>query len=73
MVGRKEVGELAEVVVGDGALLTIDDHHAGSGPVLEGAGGDEFIGEVVVEVGGAHGGGSFPCEIAAGELFFGDL
>jgi hypothetical protein len=59
VVGWKEVGELAEVVVGDGLFLAIDDHHAGGGPVLEGAGSDEFIGEVVVEVGGAHGGRQF--------------
>jgi len=47
------------VVVGDGLFLAIDDHHAGGGPVPEGAGSDEVIGEVVVEVGGAHGGRQF--------------
>ncbi len=73
MVGRKEVGEPAEVVAGDAIFPTIDDHHAGGSPVLNRSGGDKCIGEIVVEDGGAHGWGSFPCELAAGDSFFGDL
>lgn len=55
MIGREEVGEVAEVVVGNFSGGAVDEHHAGAGAVFERAGGDEFRWEFVVEVSGAHG------------------
>ena len=55
MVRWEEDGEVAEVLVGDFAVGTVDEHHAGGRPIFERAGGDEFRGEFVVEIGGVHG------------------
>ena len=54
VIGRKEVLEFAEVVVGDFSGGAIDEHHARAGAIHQGAGGDQFLGEIVVEVSRAH-------------------
>lgn len=55
VLGLEIGGEVAEVAVFDQAGEAVDDHHAGSGAIGEGGAGDEFRGQVVVEVGREHG------------------
>ncbi len=55
VLGLEVGGEVAEEAVFDEAGCAMDDQHAGGGAVGEGGAGDEFRGQVVVEVGGEHG------------------
>ena len=55
VLGLEVGGEVAEVTVFDEAGEAVDDHHAGGGAIGERGAGDEFRGQVVVEVGGEHG------------------
>ena len=55
VLGLEVGGEVAEEAVFDEAGGAVDDQHAGGGAVGKGGAGDEFRGQVVVEVGGEHG------------------
>jgi hypothetical protein len=54
-LGLEVGGEVTEVTVFDEAGEAVDDQHAGGGAIGERGAGDEFRGQVVVEVGGEHG------------------
>ena len=57
VAGAEVVDDVADVAVLDALLGAVEHHHAG-GAADGGRGlGDEFLGEVVIEVGGEHGGG----------------
>jgi hypothetical protein len=55
VLGLEVGGEVAEVTVFDEPGGAMDDHHAGGGAIGERGAGDEFRGQVVVEVGREHG------------------
>jgi len=54
VAGAEVGGEVGELLVADGAGGAVHDEHAGGLPVGEGVPGDEFGGEVEVEVGSAE-------------------
>ncbi len=57
MIGRKKVGEIRELMVGDFPGCPVDHHHAGGSAIPKGARGNEPGWKFVMEIGSAHDGG----------------
>lgn len=56
VAGLEQVGQIADVSMGEGGVGAVDRHEPGGVALGRGRGGDERLGQVVIEVFDVHGG-----------------